>query len=111
MTVGVPDPMASCCAWRTPSAVIAAATSTHLVARNRCHCQPGSKTRAGGYGDASLGVDPERLLQEEVATLYGPTGRIEGELEERPGTNAGGGVQVGQEGQAVGPRWERDDAV
>src|SRR5262245_32132847 len=81
----------------TPPATQGEGLSAHLVAGDCRIGQAGAQARAGRYGDASLGVDPERLGQEEIAPLDRPAGWIEWELKEWPGTHAGGDVQVGKE--------------
>ena len=59
----------------------------------------------------AVGIDTDRLGEEEVAALLGPAGRVIGELYVGAAAQAGHHVQVGQQAEAVGPGVRGEPAV
>ena len=88
------------------ASVVMPRTAAWPPRRGRCP-RPG----ADGTCRIAVGTRPDRLGEHEVAALGAPAGRVVRELEERPATDAGRDVQVGQQPDPVRPGVRREPAV
>src|SRR5215831_19788037 len=88
---------------RQTAALIAGTPSRNPVATECAFIQGDAEPRPVADGEVTIRAHPDRLGQHEVPPGWCPARRVEGVLEVRAATDAGGQVQVRQQADAVGP--------